>query len=276
MSMVRFLFLGGFLFLGLFAFSQKSVNNYKYIVVPESYEFLGKEDAYQLNSLTKFLFNKHGFKAFIRGDEVPEDLFNNGCKGLQVYLRKNSSLFVTKLILELKDCRGELVFASTEGTSREKDFKNAYHEALRNAFKDVERLNYKYEEIAKSETENTKTSPKSKNQEKTAKTRNSDSTTKIEAPKKETSSVSKGPLSFTLNDNSFMFKSQEYGYELFKKKGEEFVSLGKIYQLNRENSYIITAGDLSGAGYFDNYGNFILERVNPVTNKIILDTFARE
>ena len=39
-------------------FAQKNINNYKYIIVPKSYGFLGDEDKFQLNSLTKFLFNK--------------------------------------------------------------------------------------------------------------------------------------------------------------------------------------------------------------------------
>ena len=39
-------------------FAQKSVNNYKYIVVPHQFEFLRSPDQYQLNSLAKFLFEK--------------------------------------------------------------------------------------------------------------------------------------------------------------------------------------------------------------------------
>ena len=55
-------------------FAQKNINNYKYIIVPTTYSFLGEEDKYQLNSLTKFLFNKYGFKAFFQDEEFPNDL----------------------------------------------------------------------------------------------------------------------------------------------------------------------------------------------------------
>ncbi len=279
--MLRFLFLGVFLISGLHTFAQKSVNDYKYIIVPKSFEFLAKEDAYQLNSLTKFLFNKNGFNAFIQGQEMPDDLKENICKGLLVNVKKNSSLFVSKLVIELSDCRANIIFSSSEGTSREKDFKKAYHEALRNAFKDVERLNYKYNEEANGKSaEETEVVSQPNNQEKViSEEEEKDTDTKVEAkkPKKEIiPTTSKGSLLYTLNNTSFVFKNQEYGYELFKNQEEELVSLGKIYKLKRENSYLITAGDLSGSGYFDNFGNFVLERVNPVTNKIILDTFARQ
>ena len=132
--MKRILILGGFLLCVFMSSAQTSTNNYKYVIVPKEYEFLKKEDAYQLNSLTKFLFNKYGFVSFLQGEDIPSDLAENGCKGLQADVKKNSSLFLTKLIVTLTDCNGTVLFTSEEGQSKEKDFKTAYHEALRNAF----------------------------------------------------------------------------------------------------------------------------------------------
>lgn len=34
--------------------AQESLNGYKYVVVPEKFDFLKSEDLYQINSLTKF------------------------------------------------------------------------------------------------------------------------------------------------------------------------------------------------------------------------------
>lgn len=51
--------------------AQESLNGYKYVVVPEKFDFLKSEDLYQINSLTKFLLNKEGFVAFLEG-ELPE------------------------------------------------------------------------------------------------------------------------------------------------------------------------------------------------------------
>ena len=41
------------------------------MVISEQFEFQTEKDKYQLNSLTKFLFNKYGFHAFFNA-EVPE------------------------------------------------------------------------------------------------------------------------------------------------------------------------------------------------------------
>ena len=49
-----------FLFMGIISksFSQKSLSDYSYVIVSEQFEFQQEKDKYQLNSLTKFLFNK--------------------------------------------------------------------------------------------------------------------------------------------------------------------------------------------------------------------------
>ena len=48
-----------FVFLSMTLIAQTSINDYKYVVVPKSYEFSQEQDQYQLNSLSKFLFEKH-------------------------------------------------------------------------------------------------------------------------------------------------------------------------------------------------------------------------
>ncbi|MFL1011788.1 hypothetical protein [Flavisericum labens] len=142
-----------FLIAGLIAtavFSQNSINNYKYIIVPRSYNFLKEANQYQLNALTQFLFNKHGFEAFMEGSDYPEDLIRNRCLALNSDLIKESGLFKTKLILTLKDCNGQAVFTSKIGESREKDYKSAYNLALRDAFESIEALDYNYKPIENS------------------------------------------------------------------------------------------------------------------------------
>ncbi|WP_108866660.1 hypothetical protein [Aquimarina aquimarini] len=258
--MLRNLFLGVVFISTLSSSAQKSINEYEYIVVPESYSFLKKNDQYQLNSLTKFLFEKYGFKAFMNMAEYPEDLKNNGCKALRANVVKKPSVFQTRLIVELIDCNGAVVFASTEGKSREKEFKPAYHQALRNAFKDVKTLNYtfvqsKQEEVSKKEP-----------------------ITVSEGKVKEAvqlSTPTNKSIEYLFNEVNFIFEKQEYGYEMFKKEQEK-MSVGKIYKSTSGKSYIVKAGELSGNGYFDGYGNFVLERINPVTNKLVTDTFARQ
>lgn len=126
-------------------FSQINVNNYKYVIVPNKFDFLKEKDQYQLNSLTHFLFNKYGFEAVMEGGSYPEDLIRNRCLALNSDAIKDSGMFKTKLTLELKDCNDQVVFISNIGQSREKEYKIAYNFALRDAFKSIEALNYKYE-----------------------------------------------------------------------------------------------------------------------------------
>lgn len=125
-------------------FSQSSLNNYKYIIIPKKYGFLKLDDQFQLNSLTKFLFNKHGFDAVMEGESYPEDLNANRCLALTADVIKDSGFLKTKLQIELKNCNGLTVYTSQAGESREKDFSKAYSEALRNAFKELQITNYKY------------------------------------------------------------------------------------------------------------------------------------
>lgn len=125
-------------------FSQTSLNNYKYIIVPKKYGFLKSDDQFQLNSLTKFLFNKYGFVAVMEGESYPDELNSNRCLALTSDVIKDSGFLKTKIQIELKNCNGLTVYTTQVGESREKDFNKAYSEALRNSFKELETINYKY------------------------------------------------------------------------------------------------------------------------------------
>jgi len=127
--------------------AQESINQYKYIIVPTSYSFLNEADKYQLNSLTKFLFNKYGYTAFFANEEFPQDLTENRCLGLYADVVEDKSLFKTKLRIDLKDCGGRLAMSSKVGETREKDFAKAYNLALRDAFETFQNTEYKYEPV---------------------------------------------------------------------------------------------------------------------------------
>lgn len=137
------------LFVGLLfvqsGFSQESINNYKYVIVPNKYDFVKEADQYQLNSLSKFLFEKYGFKVVMQDDTYPDELYNNMCLGLKSDVVNESGLFTTKLKVVLKNCQNRVVFEGAEGTSKDKQYKVAYNQALREAFISVEALNYSYE-----------------------------------------------------------------------------------------------------------------------------------
>ncbi|RKE90968.1 hypothetical protein [Ichthyenterobacterium magnum] len=127
------------------SFSQEQLNDYKYIIVPTSYEFLGKKDKFQLNSLTKFLFNKYGYTAFLENEDFPEDLRNNRCLALTAELIKaKGGLLKTKVRFDLFNCDTKLVISSKIGESREKEYSKAYNLALRDAFKTFQEFSYVY------------------------------------------------------------------------------------------------------------------------------------
>ncbi|MGY0038712.1 hypothetical protein [Pedobacter sp. NJ-S-72] len=53
-------------------------------------------------------------------------------------------MFTTNLTLLLKDCKGNIIFKSKEGKSREKEFKTSYNLALRDAFTSLNDVPYAY------------------------------------------------------------------------------------------------------------------------------------
>ncbi len=142
--MKKQLFFGLLCLIGLKFFGQRSINDYKYVVVPAQYGFLSEDDKYQLNSLTKFLFNKYGYNAFMEGEEFPADLQENGCLAMYANLLENSSLLKTKLQLEVKDCNGTVIMRSDTGETKEKAYDKAFNLALRQAFESFQYAEYRY------------------------------------------------------------------------------------------------------------------------------------
>ena len=115
------------------SYSQKSLNDYTYMVISEQFEFQNEKDKYQLNSLTKFLFNKYGFHAFFNA-EVPVNV--KRCDGLWVEAEGTPGFIITKIQLVLSDCNGNEVYRTKFGKSKIKDYKKAYYESMREAFEE--------------------------------------------------------------------------------------------------------------------------------------------
>ena len=132
-----------FLLLNFLGFSQTSLNPYKYVSVPEKFDFLKSNNQYQLNSLTLFLLKKQGFTALNKSDNYPMDLAQNNCLMLNANVVKIKGLLTTKLQLVLTNCKNTVVFSSEVGKSKLKEYQKAYHEALREAF-ELSEFNYAY------------------------------------------------------------------------------------------------------------------------------------
>lgn len=126
---------------------QKKINNFKYVIVPERFDFLKHTDQYQTSSLTKFLLKKKGFTVFLSNEKLPNDLLKNRCLALTADVVDASGMLSIKNRIELKDCYGNIIYTSKEGKSKEKDYKKGYHEAIRKAYDSMEDLEYSYKPL---------------------------------------------------------------------------------------------------------------------------------
>ncbi|MCJ7467469.1 MAG: hypothetical protein MUO53_12345 [Maribacter sp.] len=123
--------------------SHAQLNEYKYIIVPKKFDGFRNENQYQTSTLFKYLLVQKGFEA-VYDDALPEDLNANRCLGLLLDFEDLSSMFSTKVILKLKDCNSAVIMATELGKSKEKDFKLAYNEAIKDAFRSFDAINYSY------------------------------------------------------------------------------------------------------------------------------------
>lgn len=137
-----------FTLLTIAGYSQNSINNYKYVIVPERYNFSKDDDQYGLNTTTKLLLEQKGFTVFMGDDKLPPALAANRCSALMADVAQKKGFFVTNLTLLLKDCQGNVIFKSKEGKSREKEFPLAYDGALKDAFLSLNDVPYKYDSTA--------------------------------------------------------------------------------------------------------------------------------
>jgi hypothetical protein len=123
----------------------KKMSDFKYIIVPNKFDFLKKSNQYQTSSLTKFLLQKKGFHVFLSTDSLPIDLLQNRCLALTAIVSDASGVLIVKNKIVLQDCFGTLVYASKFGKSKEKEYKKAYHEAIRKAYATMTDLKFVYE-----------------------------------------------------------------------------------------------------------------------------------
>jgi len=121
----------------------QTVNDYNYVIIPSKFTFQKETNQYGLSTLSKLFMEKNGFTVFFDNEVLPDYAAKEQCK-LFLDVEKNSNMFSTKLTVILKDCKNNVVFTSAEGKSLDKDYKVAYNQALREAFRSFDNLNYKY------------------------------------------------------------------------------------------------------------------------------------
>lgn len=122
---------------------QAQFDDYKYIVVPIKFDAFKNQNEYKTSTLTKYLIAKEGFNV-VYDNALPDDLNKNRCLGAYVDLVDNSSMFSTKLLINVKDCEGNVVFTSEEGRTKIKEYNAAYKAALNQACSSFVGLEHNY------------------------------------------------------------------------------------------------------------------------------------
>ena len=137
-------------FIGFSGFSQSDLDEYKYVIVPKRFESFKNQNEHQTSTLVKYLFTEKGFNATY-DDNLPTDLRMNRCLGLSAHLKDDSNMFTTKTTIVLKDCNGNEVFKTIEGKSKEKEYKEAFTDAITEAMSSFSAMDYKYDGKAQSQ-----------------------------------------------------------------------------------------------------------------------------
>jgi len=261
-----------FLFMGIISksFSQKSLSDYSYVIVSEQFEFQQEKDKYQLNSLTKFLFNKYGFHAYF-DREVPLNVFR--CDGLWAEAEGTPGFIITKVQLVLRDCTGEVIYRTNYGKSKVKDYKKAYYESVRNAFDDIIALNVMQKEIVGMDVtttldsqvflENTKSSPVIKTVTATTNSINNESLKKVEPTIEKTINLNL-PLNKYTNYNHmgtvFLLRKTAVGYTLYQElidTDDDLLLIGKITVKGSDINFKNEKGKILEV-FFDESNNLII------------------
>ena len=261
-----------FLFLSTKGFSQKSMSDYSYIIVSEQFEFQDEKDKYQLNSLTKFLFNKYGFHAYFER-EVPRHL--NRCDGLWAEAEGTPGFIITVVEVIIRDCNGIELFRTDKGKSKIKDYKKAYYESMRKAFENIKNLNISQKEIHELYNE-----PMNVNEKNVSIKTPNISTPVVVAkePEQENnannnlfgsndSSVENLPKAkfstYSYNKKIFLLRKTKKGYSFYEESSESddgLLLVGKIVLLDEEIYFTDANNNNKLDAQFDASKNLIIKR----------------
>ena len=232
-----------------------NLDQYKYAIVKSKFDFVKQVDGYQTSSLTKFLFNKMGFTAYLDNEEFDEEYSMNRCSAIYVEAKDASGLLNTKIFLEIKDCRGKLLFTSANGTSRLKQYIKAYRKSIKEAFNSVNALGYNYDSsLSKKEVKTVEVveSPKAEKKEKEIVKKPVIVTKKV--PVKTTEPIKK----VTRNSSIEVLYAQpkENGFQLVNTKPEIIFVLLKTSDPNKfiikdKNGTLVKKGDYWVAEFYD-------------------------
>lgn len=259
---------------GMFAsVAAQDLNDYRYVRVPERFEFSKEDNQFQLNALTAFLLEKKGFTALYKKG-IPQGV--DPCEVLTVNVHNESNLFRSRLYVTLEDCNNQTVFTSQTGSSKEKEYQVSYHEALREAFASIEELNYN-PNVAEKNTSGINAAENeqipeviidpaitSEGIEKVAAKEISSRENKISSQEDQIQKFLNGP-------NTYILMKSAVGYDLFKEgQQEKFAGLMKS---GGGDNYLYSSKNVSGNAFFDTHGNLVVEYLDPNSQQLVTITY---
>lgn len=238
--------------------SQNLLSEYAYIVVPQRFDFQNEKDEHQINTLTRHLLREAGFNPIydveIKG--LPR------CEGLYIKLLSESTFLLTKITVLIRDCDNVLLYKSETGSSKEKDYKIAYHEAIRKAFRSIETLG-----VNQGSLETFR-----------------EITDRRDAAISNSQIVQSTPEIFTaqqINSKSlptYYHNGVEYqlelisnGFILYEKVEQDYTKAGSLSKTSREGTYLFNKDGKSMLANFDSDNNLFIDGVDdngaPIQNK---------
>ena len=233
--MKNYLLVAGMFFVFGYSSVAQELNNYKYIRVPDKFSFLKEENQYRLNELLAFLFEKEDFEALYK-EPVPAGV--SECEILTADVQNESGLFRSRVFITLSDCKNNTVFTSKVGVSRNKDYRDSYQDALRNAFKSVIALDHQYSEGARDVIVAAVPS-------------------EVREQKPQENSGKTEMVVLTNAGKTYLLKVTASGYDLFEKDSEQ--PLATLTRSGRGDSYLYTSEKINGNAFFDANGNLVVE-----------------
>ena len=124
--------------------AQEALSSYKYIVVPTKFDGFKKENQYQTSTLVKYHLANRGFNA-VYTNALPEDLSKNRCQAVTAVLIDESNMLTIKVHVSFQDCNSVELYRTATASSKIKEYKRAYKEAINRTFQSLDGYTYVYE-----------------------------------------------------------------------------------------------------------------------------------
>lgn len=259
-----------------FTGSAQELEAYKYVRVPEKFEFLNEENQYQLNALTEFLFEKYGFQALYK---EPRPAGVTDCEVLQGNVHDDSNWFRSRLHISLTDCHGKEVFTSEIGASSEKNYKKSYNEALREAFKSLEGFNFMSvpKEVVVDPFVSAEEMEELENDTSEEISETKEVIVDPLVPSKEIEDLEEDQTNepvagrslqkFTNGNSVYHLKETPAGFDLFKAgETEKFATMVKS---GSGKTFLYSSKNVRGNAFFDTRGNLVVEYLDPNSGQLL-------